>query len=140
MKQKELSGIPVSILGVCPECGSYRIGLVRVSDCGKGADARWLRQAEKLYQEHRHLLRFVPYYEYEEGFSANRFCGSCGFEWREEGRVRYQTMELSEEEFDVFWEETEFSFDQFKRKETEGKRKNRAKGIWNSLFGRIWKL
>lgn len=130
----------MEILGLCPECNSYQIGLIVPGD-----PALWLRHAKKLYKRHRHLLKYVSGAGDEAGIDANRFCLACANEWRQPegafGRGRYVHVEFDGEKgYRQFLQETEFSFRAYEPKKKENAAKRAVKHIWNLLFARIYRL
>lgn len=98
------------ILGTCPACGSFRIGLIKVGDM-----RHYEKELKKFYRKHRALLRYADYREYEEGFSPNRFCWACKHEWLEDEGTRHKnrfTMIClpDEDSLAQFLQATEFDF------------------------------
>lgn len=147
MKKVKETQYVLDVLGQCPECGSWLIGCIE-----PGYRTAWYRNALRFYQQHRGLLRYVSASEWDKEVSANRFCPSCFYEWREEsdmtqrclfGKRSYVTLVFpTEESYEEFLNETEFSFEicVLTTPVSEGVWKRRFRFCWNSFFGRIHKI
>ena len=110
--QKDRS-ITVLSPGTCPQCGSWHIGLIRPGDVRIAK-----RQMQAYYKRHRNLLWVADPGSFDKDCSANRFCWTCKYQWREEEkRPTYLPLTFSNQQaYQDFLSETEFDFDSLEKK------------------------
>lgn len=85
-------------LGQCPECSSFELGIIEPSY------GRTIREQNRLalhyYRKYHCYYKMDTSRDWEEGFSANRFCVACGFEWyaKGKGKKRFSKLTFQNEE------------------------------------------
>ena len=129
-------------LGRCPECDSLRLGIIEPS-YGRSI----LEQNKKAlyyYKKYRCYYKMDTSKDWEEGFSANRFCMDCKNEWYESGKRKKRFSKLifsNEESFEDFLQQKCFfdeeDFHNIHRKEHY--RQKEIKMKWYTKLGHFIK-
>lgn len=126
----------MKILGSCPDCGSFRVGMIIPKD--KSFYPRYEKDCKRFYQKHRALLRYADPRVFDES-SANRFCWDCKHEWISTKKFFPVTF-TDEKSYVYFLEQTEFDFQilhtETRKQRRKRERKQKRKEKIRSLFRR----